>query len=64
MDELAKAVDETYAGLNGNFTTKDGEDVTYAYPDEVIEALRTLKDGEVYPELVEAENTLLHSETG
>ena len=58
MDELAKAVDETYAGLNGNFTTKDGEDVTYAYPDEVIEALRTLKDGEVYPELVEAENTL------
>ncbi len=58
LDELAKAVDETYAGLSGNFTAKDGEDVTYAYPDEVIEALRTLKDGEVYPEVLEAGNTL------
>lgn len=64
MDEVAKGVDETFSGLTGTFTTNVSEDDaededdydTSAYPDEVMEVLRGLKDGEVAPELVETES--------
>ena len=61
MDEIASGVDETYSALTGNFTAEetDDEDLkTTSYPDEVIEALRTLSDGEVYDELVETDTAL------
>lgn len=58
MKEIAKGVDDSYTALNGTFTTKetDDEDLqSTAYPDEVITALRTLKEGEVYDSLVETD---------
>ncbi|MDO5135200.1 MAG: FKBP-type peptidylprolyl isomerase [Eubacteriales bacterium] len=58
MDEIAKAEDEGYSALTGSFTTNETEDQdlqTTAYAQEVLEALHTLKEGEVYPEVVETE---------
>ncbi|WP_373214777.1 FKBP-type peptidylprolyl isomerase [Ruminococcus sp. 5_1_39BFAA] len=59
MGETAKAQDESYSALSGTFFTNesDDEDMTSSYPDEVIEALRTLGDGEVYPELIETDTS-------
>lgn len=59
MGETAKAQDESYSALSGTFFTNesDDEDLTSSYPDEVIEALRTLDEGEVYPELIETETS-------
>lgn len=59
MGEKAKAQDESYSALNGTFFTNesDDEDMTSSYPDEVIEALRTLDEGEVYPELIETDTS-------
>ncbi|MEI3437795.1 MAG: hypothetical protein V8Q83_06275 [Blautia sp.] len=51
MKEIAKGVDDSYTALNGTFTTKESDDEDFqstAYPDEVLTALRTLKEGEVY----------------
>lgn len=58
MDEIAKESDDTYSALSGSFTTNesDNEEVgDTTYPDEVIEALRTLEDGEVYDSVVETD---------
>ena len=58
MKELAKGVDDSYTALNGTFTTKESDDEDFqstAYPDEVLTALRTLKEGEVYDSLVETD---------
>ena len=58
MKEIAKGVDDSYTALNGTFTTKDSDDEDFqstAYPDEVLTALRTLKEGEVYDSLVETD---------
>lgn len=62
MSETAKSVDESLSALSGTFTTNVSEDEeeeesSSGYPDEVLEALRGLKDGEVYDEVIEtAEN--------
>ncbi len=59
MDEVAKAVDETYAGLTGTYTrSADVEDTSSSYPDEVLSVLRDLEDGEVYEELVQVDDTV------
>lgn len=56
MTEIAKAVDETYTSLTGKFTVVKGEDTEDSYPEEVMEVLRTLKEGEVGQELIETED--------
>ena len=60
MSETAKAVDDTYSGLTGTIFTNDSddEDISNSYDDAVVEALRTLKDGEVYGELVETDTNV------
>ena len=60
MGETAKAVDDTYSGLTGTIFTNDSddEDISNSYDDAVVEALRTLKDGEVYGELVETDTNV------
>lgn len=57
MAETAKSVDETASVLNGTFTFKetDNEYLTVSYADELVEVLRTLSDGEIYPELIETD---------
>ena len=55
MDEAAKDVDETMSALSGTFTTHENEDDTSAYPDEVLEVLRGLKEGEVCDEIIETD---------
>lgn len=58
MKEAAKAEDENYTALTGNFTANETEDEdlkTTVYPDQVLEALHTLKEGEVYGQVVETE---------
>lgn len=60
MDEIAKGVDESYTALEGTFTTKASEDEDTSgssYPDEVIEVLRGLKEGEVSEELIETDTS-------
>ena len=66
--EIAKSVDDSYTVLSGSFDTNedaseeesDDEDETTAsssnYPDEVLKVLRTLKDGEVGPDVIEADS--------
>lgn len=56
MTEIAKAVDETYTSLTGKFLAVKSEDDEDSYPDEVMEVLRTLKEGEVNGELIESED--------
>lgn len=61
MGETAKTVDETFSALTGTFTTNESEDEdlsSTSYPDEVITALRTLKEGEVYGELIETDSSV------
>ena len=60
MSETAKAVDDTYSGLTGTIFANDSddEDISNSYDDAVVEALRTLKDGEVYGELVETDSSV------
>ena len=66
--EIAKSVDDSYTVLSGSFDTNedaseeesDDEDETTAsssnYPAEVMKVLRTLKDGEVGPDVIEADS--------
>ena len=68
FSEIAKSVDDSYTVLSGSFDTNedaseeesDDEDETTAsssnYPDEVVKVLRTLKDGEVGPDVIEADS--------
>ena len=60
MGETAKAVDESYSGLTGTIFANDSDDeaISNSYDDAVVEALRTLKDGEVYDELVETDSSV------
>lgn len=66
FDEAAKAVSEDYTALEGTFDANvseeeetDEEDITYAssYPDEVMEVLRTLEDGEVASDVIETDTS-------
>lgn len=58
MGETAKEVDETLSGLHGTFKTHLGEDEeeSSSYPDEVLEVLRGLKEGELCDEVIETES--------
>ena len=62
MNTAAQAIDETLYSSTGSFDANPAEeeeseeDTSYsAYPDELIEALRGLKDGEVLSEVLETE---------
>ena len=64
FDETASAVNEDYSALTGTFDANvpeteetDGEEMTStsAYPDEVMEVLRTLDDGEMGPDVIETD---------
>lgn len=58
MNEIAKESDDTYSALSGTFTTNESDDENVSasvYPDEVIEVLRGLEDGEVGEELIQTE---------
>lgn len=59
MDETAEGIDESLSAYEGTFTTNESDDEeaeSSSYPDEVIEVLRGLEDGEVCDEVIEAEN--------
>lgn len=64
MTTAAQAIDETLSSSTDSFDANvaekeegEEEEETYsAYPDELIEALRALKDGEVLSEVIEAED--------
>lgn len=58
MGETAKEVDETLSALTGTFKTNLGEDEeeSSSYPDEVLEVLRSLKEGELCEEVIETES--------
>ena len=61
MDEIAKEFDETYSALSGTFdanVSEDEEENSSDYPDEVIEVLRGLEEGQVADELIEAEGSI------
>ena len=64
FDETASAVSEDYSALTGTFDANvpeteetDGEEMTStsAYPEEVMEVLRTLDDGEMGPDVIETD---------
>ena len=59
MDAAAKEIDESYRASNGHFTFKETENeyLSNSYDDAVVEALRTLNDGEMYGELVETDTS-------
>ena len=70
FSEIAKAVDDSYSVLSGTFdanadAAEEDEDEdsdssvsSSAYPDEVIDVLRTLKDGEIGPDVIETDSAL------
>lgn len=59
VDEMVDAVDESYSALSGYYSANETEadDVaSTTYPEDVLEVLRGLDEGEVAPEVVETEN--------
>ena len=58
MQEAADAIDESLMALSGTYTTHPTEETTDSYPEEVMTVLRDLEEGEVGPELIEAEGNL------
>ena len=69
FSEIVKSVDDSYTGLSGTFDANedaseedsDEEDESTtsssAYPDEVLKVLRTLKDGEIGPDVIETDTS-------
>lgn len=58
MDETAKSVDDTLSAYTGHFATFESEDgESSSYPDEVIEVLRGLEDGQVADEVIETDSS-------
>lgn len=66
FDETAKKVNEDYYALDGTFDTNpaetdeeesDGDETVSSstYPDEVLDVLRTLDDGELGPDVIETD---------
>lgn len=58
FDETAKSVNEEYTALDGTFDAnepKEEEASASSYPEEVIEVLRTLKDGEMGTDVIETD---------
>lgn len=64
MSETAQSVDKSYSALTGSFDAnvqdsddKEDEDASASsYPDEVLDVLRTLNDGEVGPDVIETDS--------
>ena len=69
LNEIAKAVDDSYSSVSGTFDANedaaeedsddesDSSSSSSAYPDEVIKVLRTLKDGEIGPDVIETDTS-------
>lgn len=58
FEEVVKAVNEEYTALDGTFDTtapEDEEDASSSYPAKVLEVLRSLKDGEMGPDVIETD---------
>ena len=69
FDAAAKKVGDKYVSLSGTFDTKADEETdedkpedesssnigTSSYPDEILKVLRTLKDGEMGPDVIETD---------
>ena len=64
MSETAQSVDKSYSALTGSFdaNVQDSDDEededasSSSYPDEVLDVLRTLNDGEVGPDVIETDS--------
>ena len=64
MSETVQSVDKSYSALTGSFDAnvqdsddKEDEDASASsYPDEVLDVLRTLNDGEVGPDVIETDS--------
>ena len=64
FNEIAKAVDDSYSAVSGTFAANEDaqkdEDSdsssSSTYPDEVMKVLRTLKDGEIGPDVIETDS--------
>lgn len=59
MDEVASGIDDTLSALEGTFSyyvSEDEEASASAYPDEVLEVLRGLEDGEMCDEVIETDS--------
>ncbi len=64
MSETAQSVDKSYSALTGSFDAnvqdsddKEDKDASASsYPDEVLDVLRTLNDGEVGPDVIETDS--------
>ena len=64
MSETAQSVDKSYSALTGSFDAnvqdsddKEDEDASASsYPDEVLDVLRTLNDGEVGPDVIKTDS--------
>ena len=55
LHEYAETIDESFHPSTGHFTTVPSDkDENSTYPQEILDVLRTLGDGEYAPELVEA----------
>lgn len=64
LNEIAKSVDDSYSSVSGTFDVNedaakedsdeesDSSSSSSAYPDEVMKVLRTLKDGEIGPDVI------------
>ncbi len=65
LNEIAKSVDDSYSSVSGTFDVNedaakedsDEESDSSAYPDEVMKVLRTLKDGEIGPDVIETDTS-------
>ena len=69
LNEIAKSVDDSYSSVSGTFDVNedaakedsdeesDSSSSSSAYPDEVMKVLRTLKDGEIAPDVIETDTS-------
>lgn len=69
LNEIAKSVDDSYSSVSGTFDVNedaakedsdeesDSSSSSSAYPDEVMKVLRTLKDGEIDPDVIETDTS-------
>jgi trigger factor/foldase protein PrsA len=59
MDEVAESINEDYNGYSGTFTTyksEDEEESSSTYPEEVLDVLREMEDGEVAEDVIETDS--------
>jgi trigger factor/foldase protein PrsA len=56
FDEVVASIDDSYTVSTGTFTTYPSEDESSSYPDEVLEVLRELEDGEFASDVIETDS--------